>query len=453
MKDIRSWVIWLVTLTAATIQLSGSESPSRPSQADAAVQELAREVRGQGWIVFCARSEAGDWDLFACRPDGSSRRPLTATPGFHEAAPQVSPEGGRLLYRRLERSEKIDGNHYGEQGELILANANGTEPKELGKPGELPWATWSPDGSQVACLAIKGISVVDLKTGEAVRTLPRQGFFQQLAWSPDGRWFAGVANSYGTGWSIARMDAGTGAADAVNRVDCCTPDWFPDSKNLIFSWRPPGQKANKGYGWTQLWMAEADGKSRRLIFGEDGRHVYGGHISPDGRYVIFTGNVEENGDPGRLGAPMGLMRLRDAPIISGQSPDLRALHPGANDGPVLTLPVGWEPCWTAAGIDDTPSAPNRGRAKMDTSSTMGGALVSLAAELRGHGWLVFSAKTDSGDWDLFLMRPDGSDRRSLTNTRDVNEAGARFSGMAPGCSTIACPAVKDPTTTLTARSS
>lgn len=64
----------------------------------------------------------------------------------------------------------------------------------------------------------------------------------------------------------------------------------PDNRQIIFSWRPPGQKANKGYGWTQLWMADAEGKSRSLIYGEDGRHVYGGHHSWDchNRFVFVT---------------------------------------------------------------------------------------------------------------------------------------------------------------------
>jgi hypothetical protein len=229
---------------------------------------------------------------------------------------------------------------------LVFANSDGTDPKTFGGTGEYPWASWSPDGKQIACLSIKGISFVDVATKHVVRRLDRKGFFQQMTWSPDGKWLCGVANAYGTSWSIARMDAAAGTGNAVNRVDCCTPDWFPDSRSVIFSWRPRGQAENKGYGWTQLWMADAEGKSCRLLFGEDGRHVYGGHVSPDGKYALFTGNIEENGDPGHAGAPMGLMRLSDAPLIGGASPALRKLHPKAGDGPVLTLPAGWEPCWT-----------------------------------------------------------------------------------------------------------
>src|SRR5258708_1131713 len=136
------------------------------------------------------------------------------------------------------------------------------------------------------------------------------------------------------------METAGGAASAVNRVDCCTPDWFPDSKNLIFSWRPPGQKSNRGNGWTQLWRVDAEGKSPQLVYGEDGRHVYGGHVSPDGRYVLFTGNIHEDGDPANAGSPIGLMRLSDAPVVGGQSTELRQVYPKANSGPVLSLPVG-----------------------------------------------------------------------------------------------------------------
>ncbi len=142
------------------------------------------------------------------------------------------------------------------------------------------------------------------------------------------------------------MDAATGEVNAVNTVDCCTPDWFPDSRSVIFSWRPPGQKTNRGQGWTQLWRADAEGKNPRLVYAKDDRHAYGSLVSPDGKYVIFTGNIHEDGDPEHGGGPMSLMRLSDAPIIEGASPGVRALHPEAKSGPVLSLPTGWEPCWT-----------------------------------------------------------------------------------------------------------
>jgi len=290
---------------------------------DAPAARLAEEVRRYGWLVFSARSERGDWDLFVCRPDGSDRRNLTRTPESNEAAAQFSRDGRRFLFRRLPVGEPIDGNHYGAQGELMLAGSDGSTPTVLGQGGEYPWASWSPDGKQVACLSVKGISIVDVATRQVVRKLPRQGLFQQLTWSPDGRWLSGVSNSFGASWSVALIEIATGKAHAVSGADCCTPDWFPDSRRLVFSNRPAGQSENHGNGWTQLWMADADGRNRRLVYGEDGRHIYGGQVSPDGKYVVFTENVQEIGDPRHAGAPMGLLRLADAPIIGGESRELR----------------------------------------------------------------------------------------------------------------------------------
>ncbi len=395
----------------AVLAQQQAQSFLRSVRDDVSARVLAEEVRDKGRLLFCARSDAGDWDLFVCRPDGSDLRNVTRTPQFNEAAPQFSRDGRRLLYRRLRRDEDIDGNLYGAQGQLLVANSDGTSPEVLGESGQYPWANWSLDGGQLACLSIEGISVVDIASRRNVRALGRKGFFQQLTWSPDGKWLSGVANSFGTGWSVACMDVATGAAHAVSRVDCCTPDWFPDSRRLIFSNRPPNQKANGGYGWTQLWVADVTGENRRLVYGEDGRHVYGGHVSPDGRYILFTGNLHEDGDPGRAGAPMGLMRLADAPIVPADSEDLRALYPDAKTGPVLPLPVGWEPCWTFREIDF-------GRSDD---------VAMLAEEVKDKGWIVFSAATEDGDWDLFLVRPDGSDRRQITDTRRYNEAGAKFS--------------------------
>lgn len=318
---------------------------------DASAARLAEEVRRDGWLVFSARSELGDWDLFVSRPDGSDRRNLTRTPESNETGAQFSRDGRRLLFRRLSVAEPVDQNHFGAQGELVLAGSDGSTPTVLGQGEEFPWASWSPDGKQVACLSAKGITIVDVATRQIVRKLPRLGFFQQLTWSPDGHWFSGVSNSFGSSWSVALIEIATAKTHAVSGADCCTPDWFPDSRRLVFSKRPGGQSENDGNGWTQLWMADADGRNRRLVYGEDGRHIYGGLVSPDGKYVVFTGSVEEVADPRTAGAPMGLLRLADAPIIGGESPGLRKLYPEAKRGLVLVLPTGWEPCWTSTDIN------------------------------------------------------------------------------------------------------
>jgi Tol biopolymer transport system component len=426
-KTSRPTAVAHIAVAVLTLLCGASLVAPGPTAFAAEVAKLAAEVKAKGWIAYGARAANGDWDLFLCRPDGTGVHPLTRTPELNEFSPQFSRDGRRLLYRRIPRDEVIDNNHHGEQGELVLARSDGQDAIVFGKPGEYPWASWNADATQIACLSIKGITLVDVAGRKVVRTLPRRGFFQQLVWSPNGQWLVGVANSYGASWSIARMAVVGGEAGAVNRVDCCTPDWFPDSKQIVFSWRPPGQEVNRGYGWTQLWMADAEGKNRQLVYAEEGRHVYGGHVSPDGRYVLFTGNMREDGDPGNAGAPMGLMRLSDSPMIRGESREFRRLQRESKSGPMLVLPAGWEPCWTFSENPGVPAADPAARSDPADATDLAADTTNLAGELHDRGWIVFSARTDRGDWDLFRMRPDGSDRRKVTDTPEFNEVGARFS--------------------------
>src|SRR4051812_3983832 len=323
-----------------------------PKNDDAHAAELAREVHAKGWIVYSAWAEPGNWDLFLSRPDGSNQRNITNTTEFHEMGGRFSPDGRRILYRRMPKEVKVPNDKWGAMGNLVIANSDGSNPVEYGKPGDFPWASWSPDGKQVACLTVGGIEIWDLATKQIVRKLDRKGIYQQLFWSPDGAWLTGPANHYGEKWTVIRLNAITGEVNPVAKYQNCTPDWFPDSKRLVFSSRPKDQEVPDGgklaasigqkaeYGWTQLWMANGDGSDRRLVYGEDGRHIYGGVISPDARYVMFSRSEIDGVGKDRKGAPLALMRLRDAPIIGGESVALRKLHPEAKSAPLLNLQNG-----------------------------------------------------------------------------------------------------------------
>ena len=54
------------TILGTVYEENGEDPPATPI---AGVHVVAWSLLG--WIVFCARSDKGDWDLFLCRPDGS----------------------------------------------------------------------------------------------------------------------------------------------------------------------------------------------------------------------------------------------------------------------------------------------------------------------------------------------------------------------------------------------
>src|SRR6266480_1777416 len=90
--------------------------------ADPKAGQLAEEVGSKGWIVFSAKTDKGDWDLFVMRPDGSHRRNLTNTPGYNEIGGRFSPDGRRILYRRIPPDIKVHHDWWGRAGELKIAN-------------------------------------------------------------------------------------------------------------------------------------------------------------------------------------------------------------------------------------------------------------------------------------------------------------------------------------------
>ena len=238
-----------------------------------------------------------------------------------------------------------------------MANADGTNAQTLGGEGELPWASWSPDGSQVACLTKAGIEIWDMASRKIVRKMDRKGIYQQLSWSPDGRWLTGPANTYGESWTVVRMNAATGEVNPVSKYQNCTPDWFPDSKRLIYSSRPADQGDDGGLGQASGQNRSTDGRrcgwpaatepAGNYLWRGWPPCVWRGCLSRS-KYVLFTTSSK---DGGMVDALMHMMRLRDAPTIAEKSPALRRLHPNTKDGAVLPVTLGWEPHWTYGRIE------------------------------------------------------------------------------------------------------
>jgi Tol biopolymer transport system component len=322
---------------------------------DAEAEKLKSEVASKGWLLFSQRTEAGDYDLFISRPDGSAKRNLTHSPEWVEFGGRFSPDGKRMMYRRLPKlgdSKRGLINHdlWGSLGSLCIANSDGSNPQQIGESGGWPWACWSPDGKQISCLYKREgkIQLFDLETKKLLKVIPRQGIFQQLYWSGDGKRLCGTANLNGQDWNIVSIELDSGKLTQLSRDLCCTPDWFQgDANRVIYSCRIPGVGGE--YGWTMLMQATVDGKSRTLIYGERGRHIYYGCTSPDDKYVVFGVPASDGG----VDAEMALVRLEDTPmVVPDDYKGLKALYPEAKGGPMVRLgQAGFEPHWTYAEIE------------------------------------------------------------------------------------------------------
>ena len=225
----------------------------------------------------------------------------------------------------------VSHDRWGFQGRLVIADPAATP--RLSARTASGRASWSPDGKQIPAWFPRH---PDRRPGgkkwfAACRARNLPAALLVAGW----KWFCGTGNHLGVMWTVVRLHLATGKLNAVHKFQSCTPAWFPDSKHIIFSSRPAGQTAGGGYGWTQLWMAVGDGSSEQLVYGEDGCHVYGGALSPDGQYVLFTKSLKDGGGSEDSGGAICLMRFSDAPTIGGASEELRAKHAGTKDGPVV----------------------------------------------------------------------------------------------------------------------
>src|SRR5258708_31620988 len=109
---------------------------------------LATEVHNKGWILFSAQTEKGDWDLFVMRPDGSQRRNITNTPNANEIGGRYSPDGKRILFRRIPQGVVIKHDRWGTLGQLTFANPDGSAAAQYGGGGGVPRARWGAPREQ-----------------------------------------------------------------------------------------------------------------------------------------------------------------------------------------------------------------------------------------------------------------------------------------------------------------
>jgi Tol biopolymer transport system component len=171
--------------------------------------------------------------------DQPARRIVQILHGGGEAdifEPQFSPDGKRVLYKR-EEHRRVS---------LWTIRPDGSSPRALVTGlGAAEHAVWSPDGAQIALVALGGesrrssLSVLPASGGK-LRRVGDQEVLYGPVWSPDGRWL-----TYSTYEGEIRRVRPDGTSDqAIAEL----PDqeirgllWSPDGRHLAYTARdfPP----------------------------------------------------------------------------------------------------------------------------------------------------------------------------------------------------------------------
>ncbi len=264
---------------------------------------------------------------------------------------------------------------------LITMQADGSQPQRitLRPPSSAPDSdltllsvydgVFSPDGQQVAFTA--KVSAVRTEDGEPV-TLefedifvapPQGGAIRRLTqleasqvvnatWSPDGQQIAFASDADGD-FDIYIVNVETGAITLLtrNEYEDRDPAWSPTGDAIAFA------SDRSGPGFLEIWRVAPDGADlKQLTDNENSR--FAPAWSPDGTSIVFLSNRRVN---------------TDLYVMDADGNGERALI--VRDRPTEER----DPAWSPDGQ-----------------------------------WIVFSSNRESPNYELFLIRPDGSDLQRVT---------------------------------------
>jgi eukaryotic-like serine/threonine-protein kinase len=324
---------------------------------------------------------------------------LTDLPG-KEWFPSITPDGNLLVYARKE----------GDRSRLYLKRVGGGTTVDLlpnSFEGDSQPAV-SPDGSQIAFRSERdggGIFVMGL-TGESVRRVTGFGF--NPAWSPDGKDILCATDRIddplirkGHPSQIYRVNLATNQRWLVHKGDAVQPSWSPHGFRIAY-WET--SRSGKRVIWT---IPAGGGQAVRVTAGTnvDWNPVW----SPDGHYLYFASDRsgitslwrvpmdERSGSV--LGEPEPVTTSGQASMLSF-SRDGRRIVYASDETKTILEKVGFDP---KSGAITSPAV----------AITQTSEMIPTFDTSRDGRWLVYQTMVPQED--LFVIHPDGTGQRRLTN--------------------------------------
>jgi Tol biopolymer transport system component len=352
------------------------------------------------------RSSPGRWEhvqaatVYVVGVDGQGLRKLSNGKQF-AGSPKWSPDGARVVFYELDVADTFNARLLDQQPKLqsrivSVDVATGSRTEHASGAG-LRVSPQFVGTAAIAYLAKSGQSATLVlgagRTGSV-------GDFANPAWSPDGRhvvyqsgWIATIQEPRSPGHPIAGSDPRFELVYASG-----FPAVSPDGRQLVVSERTARGRPDDR---TALAVWETDGTNPRRIYRADAS-VMGPQWSHDGRWIVFGAGS------------FFLDRIKPAHvmIVKPDGSDLRPLTTGPGN-------AGF-PSWSPDGTRVVYRFWTDRAGGLRVVDVADGATRTLTTGY--DNFPVWSPKGDriafsrlaGGDFDIYTMKPDGSDVRRLT---------------------------------------
>jgi len=247
-----------------------------------------------------------------------------------------------------------------------------------------------------------------LPGGRAHMLTHGEGGNRDPRWSPDGTRVAFMSTRSGVEQLYVMNANGSGVVQLTHSPGFKSGvDWSPDGTRIAYASSEAGITGPLGiiHAPGDIYVARSDGQAARRLTSGGGLNV-DPEWSPDGTSIAF---FSDRGGPGEIWVMAAdgsqVRRLTDGPSLNASpswSPDSKriAFHSERD------FPGGYESAIYLMNADGT------GQRRLVDG-------VGLSPDWSPDGrWIVFASRRD-GPWDLYALRPDGSELTRLTDDSSI----------------------------------
>lgn len=344
-----------------------------------------------GKIGFVRWKDEKTAESFFMNADGSEQAKQTAIPDLRLGV--WSPDGKMVVFWKQ--------NDAGAAAYLARADGSG-ETKLSFSPENI---AWSPDSKRIAYQSSANSStnlrsyelfVYSVESKKNFQLTQNGSFDGDPGWSPDGRKLAFVSDRDGNYEIYLMDDKGADIRRLTNNPGHDSfPKFSPDGTQILFN-------SNIDRETTDIYLMNADGSNITRLTDWKSNELTRSGWSPDGTRIAFNSDRDGNDEI----YVMNVEPLKPKPVAGDDAANLQTPS-YSPDGRFIAYSAEFEDKTGEIRIRDLEGG--KDRVLLKTSSA-----ANYPRWSPDGGWIAFHQEVE-GKWDVFKVRPDGSELTNLTN--------------------------------------